>query len=149
MLRICIYCKSPFRPHQKVPGQKVCFNHNCQKTRRKEWQRKKIQNDDDYKKNQAIAQKAWAARNPEYWKNYRSAHPEYVERNRRLQKRRNIRYRYNLNLSKNDPKMIGKMDDLTDKSHINSGYYTLYPISTERNAKMDKMFVKIEVIAII
>ena len=147
MLRICIYCQSPFRPHVKVPSQKVCFNHDCQKARRKEWQRRKIQNDDDYKKNQAIAQKAWATRNPDYWRNYRRAHPEYVERNRRQQKRRNIRSRYSPNLLENDPKMIAKMDDLKGKSCIISGYYMLYPISTGRIAKMDEMLVKIEVVA--
>ena len=109
MLRICVSCHSPFRPHVKVPKQKFCSQLKCQKARRKEWQRRKIQNDEDYKNNQAIAQKAWASRNPEYWQNYRSAHPEYVERNRRLQKKRNIRSRYSLSLSENDPELIAKI----------------------------------------
>jgi hypothetical protein len=147
MLRICIYCQSPFRPHVKVPSQKVCFNHDCQKARRKEWQRRKIKNDDDYKRNQSNAQKAWTKRNPEYWQNYRSAHPEYVERNRRQQKIRNIRSRYSLILSENDPKMIAKMNDLKGKSSIKSGYYMLYPISTGEIAKMDEILVKIDVIS--
>jgi len=125
----------------------VCFNPDCQKARRKYWQRRKIQNDDDYKKNQAIAQKAWATRNPDYWRNYRSAHPEYIERNRWQQKRRNIKSRYSLSLTENEPKMIAKMDDLEGESSIKSGYYMLYPISTGKIAKMDEILVKIDVIA--
>ena len=149
MLRICIYCKSSFRPHVKVPRQKVCSKQSCQKARRKEWQRSKMQNDDDYKKNQAFARKIWATRNSEYWRNYRSTHPEYVERNRRLQKRRNIRSRYSLSFSETDPKMIAKMDDFRDKYCLNSGYYMLHPISKDKIANMDEMLVKIEVIAIV
>ena len=107
-----------------------------------------MQNDDDYKKNQAFARKIWATRNSEYWRNYRSTHPEYVERNRRLQKRRNIMNRYSLRFSEKDSKIIARMDDFKGQSYINSGYYMLYPISKDKIANMDEIMVKIEVIAI-
>jgi hypothetical protein len=53
MLRMCKNCRSPFRPHIKVPGQQYCCKSECQKARRKHWQKIKLQEDDDYKKNKA------------------------------------------------------------------------------------------------
>ena len=146
MLRICIHCQSPFRPHHKVPNQKFCSNTKCQTARRLIWQKQKLKKDEDYKKNQAIAQKAWAKRNPEYWRNYRKNHPEYVRRNRMLQKRRNFRSRQRIKYPEINDQIIAKMNELDVKSNLLSGYYMLYPITNGKIAKMDKMLVKIELI---
>jgi hypothetical protein len=62
----------------------------CQRERRRRWQQNKRQNDPDYRDNQARAQQAWAERHPDYWRTYRSGHPDYVERNRLLQHKRNV-----------------------------------------------------------
>lgn len=147
MLRICIYCQSPFRPHQKVPNQKFCSSAKCQTARRMRWQKQKLRKDDDYKKNQARAQNAWAKRNPEYWRNYRENHPEYVKRNRMLQKKRNIKSRHSFNYPEINSHMIAKMDELNGKFKLISGFYMLYPITSGKIAKMDKMLVKIELIS--
>ena len=147
MLRICIHCQSPFRPHQKVPNQKFCSSAECQTARRMKWQKQKIKKDDDYKKNQARAQKAWAKNNPEYWRNYRESHPEYVRRNRMLQKKRNIKSRLGFNCPEISSQVIAKMDELHPKYHLISGYYMLYPIKSGKIAKMDEMLVKIEIIS--
>ena len=111
------------------------------------WQKQKLKKDEDYKKNQAIAQKAWAKRNPEYWRNYRKNHPEYMRRNKMLQKRRNFRSRHRLNFPEINDQMIAKMDELGGKSKLLSGYYMLYPITNGKIAKMDEMLVKIELIS--
>ncbi len=146
MLRICIQCQSPFRPHIKVPNQKVCIKKKCQKARRLLWQKQKLQKDDDYKKNQTMAQKAWIKKNPDYWRNYRENHPDYVKRNRILQRKRNFKTRHGVKHLENKTPMIAKMDELIEKSSLISGYYMLYPIAGRRIAKMDEMLVKIEVI---
>jgi hypothetical protein len=147
MLRICTNCQSPFRPNQKVPSQKFCSKSQCQKERRKKWHRKKLQEDDDYKKNQANAQKTWTKKNPEYWKIYRAKHPEYVEKNKMQQTKRNQRYKVGRNCLPNGTDMIAKMDELILKSDLVSGYYMLYPVAVGKIAKMDEMLVRIEVIS--
>lgn len=86
MLRTCNYCQSLFHPHKKVPSQKFCSKNKCQKARWRQWQKQKMQNDVDYKKNQQEAQKEWCKKNPDYWRSYRKNHPGYVERDEVFQK---------------------------------------------------------------
>ena len=148
MLRICLNCRSPFRPHPKVPNQKFCSQRECQRARRTIWQRQKRQRDDDYKANQLIAQKNWIKNHPEYWKTYRANHPEYVTRNNNLQKKRNLRYRRSLCLSKGSDGANVKMDKLIRQSSLISGYYMLYPIGSDTIAKMDALMVKIDLISV-
>jgi hypothetical protein len=128
MIRICKHCQSPFRPHYKVPDQKYCSSRTCQKARRREWQKQKLQEDDAYKENQRDAQLAWQKKNPDYWRNYRNKHPDYVERNRRMQKKRNYNSRHGRNSHDAKEQMIAKMDEIIEKSNVNSVYYRLYPI---------------------
>jgi hypothetical protein len=52
------------------------------------WQKNKLKTDPDYRKSQAEAQALWKTTNPEYWKNYRATHPEYVTHNRIMQQQR-------------------------------------------------------------
>jgi len=148
MLRICKNCLSPFRPHYKVPNQKYCSSDTCQKARRREWQRKKRHNDDDYKKNQYEAQKSWSSKNPDYWRKYREQHPGYVERNKRLQKKRYVKSVIASRKMEPRSKKIAKMDDLNQETHIKSGYYMLYPVDIGKIAKMDPLVVEINVITV-
>lgn len=67
----CVNCSALFTQAPQVPNQTYCSKEACQKKRRKEWQKKKRKIDQDYKDNQYRAQKAWADRNPEYWRLYR------------------------------------------------------------------------------
>lgn len=87
----CVACNQPFQPRPQVPGQSYCSAPACQRERRKQWQRRKLQTDPDYQDNQARAQQAWTKRNPDYWLEYRESHPEYVERNRARQLERNAK----------------------------------------------------------
>jgi len=48
-----------------------------------------MKTDPDFKEDQKVSNKKWAARHPGYWKQYRLNHPEKAERNRILQKLRN------------------------------------------------------------
>jgi hypothetical protein len=148
MIRICKYCQSPFRPHQKVPHQKYCSSETCQKARRRRWQRQKRLNDDDYRENQYQAQQTWIKKTPDYWKNYRKKNPEYVERNKRLQKKRYAKSKIVLHDSRSLNPVIVKMDDLNQKSNINPGYYMLYPVDVDNIAKMDPLLVRIDVISV-
>lgn len=81
----CLACDLLFKPRPQVPHQSYCSAPSCQRERRRQWQRHKLQTDPDYQDNQARAQQAWSQRNPDYSRQYRDSHPEYVERNRNRQ----------------------------------------------------------------
>ena len=84
----CAACNEPFTARSQCPRQAYCARTDCQRERRRRWQRAKRLTDPDYNINQRNAQHAWAVRNPAYWRKYRSAHPEYCERNRQQQRAR-------------------------------------------------------------
>ncbi len=67
----CLYCGNGFIPVPQVPNQAYCSNPDCQKQRRNQWQKRKLQTDPDYRDNQSRAQKSWSAKNPDYWRKHR------------------------------------------------------------------------------
>ena len=81
----CAACNKPFKTRSQCPRQAYCARAECQRERRRRWQRAKRLTDPDYKYNQRNAQRAWARRNSAYWRKYRRTHPEYCERNRQQQ----------------------------------------------------------------
>jgi hypothetical protein len=85
---LCTSCGQPFETRPQVPGQAYCSSPNCQRARKRQWQRAKLQSDSDYRINQRAAQQAWSQRNQEYWRDYRAARPEYAQRNREQQRLR-------------------------------------------------------------
>lgn len=138
--RRCKHCGKciPFRPQN--PNQKYCSQPECQKARKRQWQRQKLNNDHDYKKNQSDAAKRWVKKNPNYWRNYRAQHKAYTIRNREQQKRRNQR-------RKGSPKRtIANMDVSNPPKHINTGRYQLIPVTGGLIANMDASIVEISVI---
>lgn len=90
MSQRCVHCGDIFQPRPQVPGQTYCSSPDCQRARKRQWQRARLQSDPDYRHNQHSAQRAWLDRNPDYWRNYRSTHPDYAQRNRERQRRRDI-----------------------------------------------------------
>lgn len=90
---LCACCGQPFEPRPQVPGQTYCSSPDCQRARKRQWQRAKLQSDSDYRINQRAAQQAWSQRNPDYWRNYRDSRPEYEQLNREQQRLRDLRGR--------------------------------------------------------
>lgn len=66
--RRCAACGWRFVPRRNVPEQRYCSKPQCQRTRRRRWQREKLQVDPDYQANQAAAQQRWRERHREYWR---------------------------------------------------------------------------------
>jgi hypothetical protein len=110
----------------------------CQRERRRRWHQNKLRSDDDYRANQAQARQAWAGRHGDYWREYRAAHPDYTERNRLEQRRRDRRRRAT---------RLAKMDASTPINAVPSGTYRLLPETGDDLAKMDAWTVKITVIS--
>ena len=78
----CAGCRGRFTPRPQTPRQRFCSARACQRERRRRWQHEKRGSDRDYRENQARAQQRWAQRHPQYWREYRTTHPEYTARNR-------------------------------------------------------------------
>lgn len=97
----CACCGRPFEPRPQVPDQAFCPSRECQRARKRQWQRDKLKSDPDYRVNQRAAQEAWAQRNQDYWRNYRAAHPEYEDGNRNRQRLRDANGR-DVDLAKMD-----------------------------------------------
>lgn len=132
----CAACGQLFQPRPQIPQQSYCSAPDCQRERRKQWQLLKLQTDRDYQDNQARAQQAWTQRNPDYWREYRESHPEYVERNRALQQGRNTKAMVG---------PIAKMDVSNTVIPLPSGIYHLSLVTDVGIAKMDVWTVEITV----
>jgi hypothetical protein len=65
----------------------------CQRKRRTEYHRRKLDADPEYRQGCCDSPRKWRARNPGYWKQYRQKHPAAVERNRQQQKLRDRKRR--------------------------------------------------------
>jgi hypothetical protein len=138
MARRCLACARLLQLVPQVPDQSYCSFEACQRERRKLWQRDKRQDDSAYQANQAKAQRAWSQRNPDYWKQYREAHPEYAERNRQQQQKRNLERR-----SGN----IAKKNVSPAAPPLASGVYRLSAEGDGLIAKMAAWIVKITLIS--
>ncbi len=139
MEKTCLCCKKPFHPHPAVRHHRYCSNRECQKARKRKWQKEKLARDSDYRANQAEAQRQWRSRNTDYWSQYRKKHPAYTERNRIGQKERNRRRR--------SRSRIAKIDEQKGKPLIPSGRYRLVPFCNQGIAKMDELIVELGVIS--
>jgi hypothetical protein len=84
--RRCRYCQKSFQPSKFQPRQEVCGEQTCQRKRRTEYHRQKIAADPEYRQVCRDSPRKWRARNPDYWKRYRTEHPKAVDRNRHQQK---------------------------------------------------------------
>jgi hypothetical protein len=136
--RRCISCGKEFRPRPQAAQQRYCSAPACQRERRRRWQATKRRLDPDYRDNQARAQRAWCARNPEYWREYRRDHPEYLERNRAQQGERNTRRRKGV---------IAKMDVSPPVFTLPSGIYRIAPGPPVEAAKMDGWIAEITLLS--
>ena len=135
MEKTCPHCGKKFLPHPAVLNQQYCGSADCQKVRKRKWQKEKLKSDPDYRENQAAAQKAWRERNKGYWREYRKKNQTYSEQNRLGQRGRNRQRR-----------MIAKMDELEAKTVLSPGRYRLVPLYG-KIAKMDELIVEIGVVA--
>jgi len=131
----CEACHKKFNPNPRSKNQRYCDAVPCQKTRKRRWQRKKMQSDPDYRENQQRATKEWRSNNKGYSRSYRASNPEYVQRNRSAQKQRNARHR-----------IIAKMDALGCEYELKPGLYRIIGPSRYGVAKMDALPCEIFII---
>lgn len=82
----------------KDKPQNYCSRSDCQNARRNEWRRNKRSQSVDYRARCVAQQKKWRQSYPanQYQKDYRESHPEYVVRNKELQRQRNAKRKASL-----------------------------------------------------
>ena len=66
----CRHCRKRFIT-KRNPNQFYCPELNCQRVRKRHWQKHKRKCDKDYGDNQKAAQKRWYERNRDYWRKRR------------------------------------------------------------------------------
>jgi hypothetical protein len=91
--RICPFCRNRFLPSRYRPQQRVCSRKRCQQRRKREYHRRKLESDPEYRQTCRDSQRKWRERHPDYQRQYRMKHPEYVEQNRQSQPERDRRRR--------------------------------------------------------
>ena len=125
------------------PGQHYCSQPDCQRARKNKWRKNVRHNDPDYRSNQSHANQRWQACRPDYWKQYRASHQEYVHHNRKKQRVRDGSAKIG---TQAQAAHLAKSDALLHKTSINSGIYRLIPVLANNLAKSDALFVKIDLI---
>ncbi len=142
--RSCAACGRAVRPRSHGDGSCYCGSAECRRERRRLWQRRKRRDDPDYRCNQARAQRNWAERHPQYWRDYRLAHPDYDERNRVQQRERDRRRRGAVSAAEAAVSAdLAKMASTAPIPPVSSGFYRILPAAGEDLAKMDSWMVKI------
>lgn len=138
-IKICLCCGRRFIPRSNVKNQEYCSDVKCQKARRARWQREKMHKDQDYRDNQKRCWEEWIKKHHGYWKEFRSKHPDYVERNRIAQRVRNMKRCKNGLV-----KLIAKMDSLGKLFSSRKGWlFKLIPKGDRLIAKMDVLTVEL------
>ncbi len=139
--RKCKHCGRSFVIGARHPDQKYCAQKQCQRARKNDWQRRKLASDEDYRGNQAACQANWSKGNTGYWKQYRKKNPEYAQRNREKQRKRNFnrRQRFDRPIAPG----VAKMDAKNQQRALISGYYKLIPVTDMPVANMEPIIVRI------
>jgi len=86
--RRCAACRKLFHPRPQCPKQKFCSTAECQRERKRRWQKARRAADSDYRDNDVLANRQWRSQHPDYWRAYRSQHPQSMIRNRDKQRER-------------------------------------------------------------
>jgi len=135
-------CGELFTPCPQVAHQEYCSKKECQRARKREWNRKKLAQDADYREARKDAQNRWLEKNPGYWKQYRARRKDYAQSNQKKQRERN-RKRQLVNLCGR----IAKTDESSAKKVVLTGRYRLVPIRGDTIAKTDESIVEIVAIS--
>jgi hypothetical protein len=87
----CHYCGKLIPRNPRIKNQKYCSAKECQQARMRIWKNRQYKKNRKYQKKSQANQKVWRRKYPayQYQRDYRKTHPEYVMRNRDLQRERN------------------------------------------------------------
>jgi hypothetical protein len=124
------HCRRIFDRDPRVKNQRYCGEKDCQRTRKRKWQKEKLAADPEYKANQRDCRREWHQRHPGYYKKYRQDHPSYCQRNTLLQGYRNAMAR-----------VIAKMDEFKPAPAKDPGAFYLLPLIAKMDASPQKIIL--------
>jgi hypothetical protein len=125
-------------------NQDYCGDPECQRKRKRLWQKKKMAGDPRYRQKHQASQTRWLERRPahRYQAEYRKTHPQYVENNRVQQRGRNRKRKKPAAIADTRRgELIVKMDASTV---IKSGTYLLTRCTPKKIVKMDAYLVQLQ-----
>jgi len=118
-MKQCPYCHIFFTPHVKVGSRQItCRKPDCKKQLKAENNKRWWQENSDHYRDDYPRLKQWLDQHPGYLKHYRQSHPEYVQKNREAQRRRDRSKRLRLDiqaqLKRQAPEITEQLWDLSD-----------------------------------
>jgi hypothetical protein len=146
----CRHCLCDKSANPRLKGSQThCGEASCQRARKAEWKRRKMEQDRDYRWTHCESNKTWRLNHPEYWREYRQKHPHKVKRNRLLQKLRRIKAQHpqqadSCQIAPIQP-AVAKVDALFTKQLQAGSIFWLKPAV----AKVDALLVEISSISVI
>ena len=143
----CLHCgkKVPRNPRLKQ-GQRYCSSKECQRARIKEWKRQQYSTNESYRQKCLYSQKVWREKYPadKYQKQYREKHPEYVNRCRELQRKRNEKRR--------EAEREGIDQKIVNRNTLScyprgDGFYALIPVKGGKIVNRNALMVRMQVLS--
>ncbi len=144
--RRCASCHNLFHPRPQSPEQAFCSAVECQRERKRRWQKARRALDADYRDNEVQANRHWRIHNPDYWREYRRKHPQYVTRNRQQQRERDRAKRLNPPQPPATPHLANE-DTSSLQFPLPTGTYRIAPVTGDDLANEDAYLVKIALLS--
>lgn len=107
----CLYCRYLFYSDPRCKNPKACSDPECQRKRRNASHKRWRDADPEVLSDRRRASRAWRRAHPGHKRAYRNDHPEYVEKNRRLQRWRCIIRRVVVSISIS-PQLVDRYREL-------------------------------------
>ena len=138
----CLHCGGTFPCNPRVKNQRYCKNAECRRASRRAWKHKNYATNKLYREKCLHHQKIWRRRRSayEYQRKYRESHPEYVERNRLLQRERNRK------LGKESGSKIVNRNMLSLQPG-NGGTYALMKVKDGKIVNRNTLMVNLQVLS--
>jgi len=142
----CAACRKHFHPRPQSPGQKFCSAAQCQRERKRRWQKARRAADPDYRDNDVQANRQWRSRHPGYWRAYRRKHPQSIIRNREKQRERD-RARRLKPPQPSPPPDLANEDASSIPFFVGTGTYRMIPVAMGNLANENACLVKIALLS--
>jgi len=144
--RRCAACHKHFHPRPQSPKQKFCSAAECQRERKRRWQKARRAADPDYRDNDVQASRQWRRRHPGYWRAYRRKHPQSVIQNRGKQRERD-RTRRLKPPQPSPPPDLANEDASSLQLPLETGTYRMIPVTGNLLANENACLVKIALLS--
>ena len=144
--RRCAACRKLFHPRPQCPKQKFCSTAECQRERKRRWQKARRAADLDYRDNDVLANRQWRSQHPDYWRAYRSQHPQSMIRNRDKQRERDRAVQLKAPRPPPEPDLANE-DASRPLFFVETGTYRMIPVTGDDLANEDACLVRIALLS--